>query len=409
MGPITLFDKSFLQSLSLDESVWFDYFYLTNIAPVFYVETLADLEKAVRKGRTPDQEVGIIANKTPEMHSSPNTFHQRMVTANLLGHEIPMNSTIVMSGGRAVETADRKAIIFDLPPEREAFERWQKGEFLDVERLFAKTWRSFLKLSSLALFQPIFTTAGVLPKCHSLEEAKLVAESIIELKENQRNLIPLIFELLYINKKYILEVNKAWASKNFPPLKEFAPYAAYVLTIEIFFYIAINSELVQKEINSKTDFGYLYYLPFCMIFVSSDNLHRRCAPLFLRKDQDFVWGLDLKEDLRRIDGFYDALPTTEKEKGLYAMAVYPPEDENLLTTRLWDRFLPKWREHKEERPILKDKEDEKRIVKEIIKVAEAKTVDPNTVDFNSKNADAMILKRSVRKKKGKWWQVPKDL
>ena len=60
MGPITLFDKSFLQSLSLDESVWFDHFFLTNVAPIFYVETLADLNKTVRKERTPEQEVSIM-------------------------------------------------------------------------------------------------------------------------------------------------------------------------------------------------------------------------------------------------------------------------------------------------------------------------------------------------------------
>ena len=36
MGPITLFDKSFLQAISLDEAVWFDRF----VCPVFYVETL---------------------------------------------------------------------------------------------------------------------------------------------------------------------------------------------------------------------------------------------------------------------------------------------------------------------------------------------------------------------------------
>ncbi len=65
MGPITLFDKSFLQSLSLDESVWFDHFFPTNLCPLFYVETLADLDKAVRSGRTPEQEVGIIASVHP--------------------------------------------------------------------------------------------------------------------------------------------------------------------------------------------------------------------------------------------------------------------------------------------------------------------------------------------------------
>jgi hypothetical protein len=48
--------KSFLQSLSVDESVWFDHFFIPNICPLFYVETLADLEKSVREGRTPERE-----------------------------------------------------------------------------------------------------------------------------------------------------------------------------------------------------------------------------------------------------------------------------------------------------------------------------------------------------------------
>ena len=69
-GPITLFDKSFLQGLSVDESVWFDDFFYPIICPLFYVETLADLEKAARDGRTPEQEVGFIARKSPEMHSA---------------------------------------------------------------------------------------------------------------------------------------------------------------------------------------------------------------------------------------------------------------------------------------------------------------------------------------------------
>ena len=71
MGPTILFDKSFLQSLSLDESVLFDHFFIPVICPLFYVETLADLEKAVRQGRTPEEEVGIIAQKTPEVHGTP--------------------------------------------------------------------------------------------------------------------------------------------------------------------------------------------------------------------------------------------------------------------------------------------------------------------------------------------------
>lgn len=47
IGPIFLFDKSFLQSLSVDESVWFNNFFICNVCPIFYCETLADLGKSV--------------------------------------------------------------------------------------------------------------------------------------------------------------------------------------------------------------------------------------------------------------------------------------------------------------------------------------------------------------------------
>jgi len=58
---ITLFDKSFFQSLSLDESVWFDHFYKPVVCPIFYMETLADLAHEELRGRTPDREVQILA------------------------------------------------------------------------------------------------------------------------------------------------------------------------------------------------------------------------------------------------------------------------------------------------------------------------------------------------------------
>lgn len=45
-GPILIFDKSLLEALSLDEVVWLGQFYRINMTPLFFVETLADLEKA---------------------------------------------------------------------------------------------------------------------------------------------------------------------------------------------------------------------------------------------------------------------------------------------------------------------------------------------------------------------------
>ena len=52
MGPIIIFDKSTLESLNPDEAMWLDHFFLSNITPLFFIETLPDLEKKVRIGRS---------------------------------------------------------------------------------------------------------------------------------------------------------------------------------------------------------------------------------------------------------------------------------------------------------------------------------------------------------------------
>ena len=87
MGPNLIFDKSFLQSLNLDEANWLDMFFTTNITPLFFIETLADLEKEVHKGRTPEQVVGNLATKTPDWYAHPNVHHGTLLVGELTGKE----------------------------------------------------------------------------------------------------------------------------------------------------------------------------------------------------------------------------------------------------------------------------------------------------------------------------------
>src|SRR3546814_8701552 len=63
-----------------------------------------------------------------------------------------------------------------------------------------------------------------------------------------------------------------------------------------------------------------------MVFVSSDRLHRSCAPLFLRPDQEFLWGPDLKADLRANHEALMQLPEEQKMQGLIKMHPAPLPD-----------------------------------------------------------------------------------
>ena len=145
-----------------------------------------------------------------------------------------------------------------------------------------------------------------------------------------------------------------------------------------------------------------------MLFISTDKLHRRCAPLFLREDQQFIWGEDLKGDLKNLDELYDNLSEAEKEKGLFSFASEPPRNETFLVTELWDRCIPKWRDIKISVPTL-DKTVEKKLADEVTQMAEARTLEPEKVDFDMTNPDSVTLQRKISRRKGKWWLLPKDL
>ncbi|HEA68246.1 MAG TPA: hypothetical protein ENI07_15715 [Desulfobacterales bacterium] len=411
MGPITIFDKSFLQSLNIDESVWFDKFFMTNITPLFYVETLADLEKASRAGLTPEQEVGVIADKTPQMGSNPNCHHAQLCVQNLMGNPVTMDGRILLSGGRPVKTADQSGIIFDIAPEAEALERWCNREFLIIERRIAKSWRKSLGAFDIEGALNRFNDLGVNANtCKKLEDAKSIADFIVAAKGYSFGRFQFLFDLLGLPERFFTPVFKRWGYAGCPSLQTFAPYSAHIASIELFFYIAAASNLISRvDASSKIDLAYLFYLPFCMIFVSSDKIHRRCSSLFMRNDQEFIWGPDLKADLKKIDQYYDNLPDSEKEKGLHSFATYPPKEGDFLVTRLWDRFLPKWRAQSKTKPVHRDKLVNGRIAQHVRKFANAETLKSHQADFDFKNPDAMVVKRYVHMKRGKWWILPKDL
>lgn len=409
MGPIIIFDKSFLQSLNLDEAVWLDHFFLCNICPLFYVETLSDIEKTIKKGRSAEQVVGEIASKFPELHGMPSAYHLEICIANLLGNHIPMTGQIPIRQGRPVKVAGKSSVVVEPTPEAEAFSRWQKGDFLTVERNFARFWRNQLKEVELHKSLKLLETIDIdLNNCKNLETVKLKATDFFHSTNNCDQQMRLTLSLLNVPQNMYLEIVNLWTKSGNIPLSDFAPYTAYVMIIELFFLIAMKIGLISySRASNKIDISYIHYLPFSMVFVSSDKLHRRCVPLFLRKDQEFIWGLDLKADLSKINQYYSSLAPEIKEKGIDFFAPYPPQEGEFLVTKLWDRYLQRNGKTTESEEIYS--RDEKEIVQEMNRIAESPSVTTDEIDFDVSNPDSIIIKRVVQKKKGTWYQLPKDI
>lgn len=410
MGPSALFDKSFLQSLSVDESVWFDHFFSANISPLFYIETLADLDKEMSQGKTAEQAVGNIAEKAPQMSGAPNISHLELLLASLMGYPVSMTNRPVVGGGRQVESAGKKGVNFDVSPEAKAFNRWQDGEYQKLEREFAKSWRAQIKAMTFEGSADYARSLGVdISSCKNMNDAVVAAHQIVNQTNKPYELIGFIVNTVGIPLEYQQPLVKRYQISGFPPLARFAPYAAHVIKVEVFFHICVSRGFISADRPSnKVDIAYLHYLPFCNVFISGDKLHRSTAELFMSGNQKFVWGPDLKADLGKLNSHYMKLPQEEKDKGVLAFASKPPIEGEYLTSELWDLLGTGWRKsEKDTIPITPENND--KILEHVKQFTDAPTLRPDEMFDPSDDLDSVSLQRSIRRKRGSWYQVPKDL
>ncbi len=408
-GPFLIFDKSSLESLNLDEAVMLDNFYMSNITPLFFVECLADLEKAIRSKGTPEQLVGSLATRTPESQSYPNVHHATILRGELAGKFDlkTVHSRVVLAGGRHVQLGDKKGVIFEHSPEAEAVSRWSKREFLELERNIARQWRRALTGIDLkAMVQNVATALGPWRKPNSLQDAGKMADTIIDNMDPEW-LIRFGLNLLGVSETVEYVVN-TWVQKRRPPLRDHLPYFVFLLKINIFFCLVLPTQLLSNvKPSHKIDLAYLYYLPFCSVFTSKDNFHANIIPLFLSPEQTFVNGAELKEDLNRLVAYYERLPDDVLKTGLIHFAAYPPDDTGFLTTRLWDKCLPGWRHIRDMPKPVRDPEEEKRLVEEINRQTDSPELQPSDEQDIDK-MDYTTIRRMVHPQKGRWLRFSEE-
>ena len=235
-GPVLIFDKSSLESLNLDEAALLDNFYRSNITPLFFVECLADLEKAIKSKSTPEQLVGSLADRTPDMQASANVHHMRVLQGEL-SRKFDLKAGLYrpyIEGGKIVQLGDVKGLVFQRSEEEEALVRWTRHEFLELERTFAKKWRNSLSQINLDLMvKNVMTEIGHWRKPRSLQEAKQIAETIIDYMDPEW-LIGFGLRILGVPEAAEW-VRNDWIGKRRPPLREHLPYFIFMLTIDIFF------------------------------------------------------------------------------------------------------------------------------------------------------------------------------
>ena len=367
-------------------------------------------QKKISSNSTPEQLVGSLADRTPEAQSYPNIHHMRILQGEL-SRQFDLKTVHhrpAVDGGEPVQLGDQKGIVFRRSKEAEALARWTGRHFLEVERNIAKEWRrSLTRINFNAMVKNVMGHLGHWRKPKTLEDAKQIADTIIDNMDPEW-LLRFGLDLLGVPEATDWVVND-WIERRRPPLREHVPYFVFMLTINIFFCLVLPTQLLRNVKESHTvDLAYLYYLPFCSVFTSKDNFHAQIGPLFLDPEQSFVNGIDLKEDLKRINALYSALPKEVLKTGLSNFANVPPEDTSYLITRLWDKHLPAWRSlflGRKKEPM--DPDEEKRMVEEINRLGESPDLKPHDEHDIDKLNYAMIERR-LAPKKGKWLRFSEE-
>ncbi len=179
----------------------------------------------------------IIADKFPEMSGTPCADHYNVARLDVLGiFQPPMDGRIPRSGGRNVAGGNRVGVVFDESPEMAAFRRWQNAEFYEVERSFAAGWRAALNATDLTQIATMLRTAGITARsCKSFGAAKRLAETLIQSTDKAFERLRFAVTFFNIEQPYHERIIERWTLSGKLPLHEFAPYAAFVLTVEIFF------------------------------------------------------------------------------------------------------------------------------------------------------------------------------
>src|SRR6266851_3478426 len=409
LGPSLIFDKSSLESLNLDEAVLMDNFYMSTITPLFFVECLADLEKKISSNSTPEQLVGSLADRTPDSQAYPNVHHMEILKGEL-SRQFDMKTTygrVAMAGGERVQLGDQKGVVYRRSPEREALERWTERHFLEVERNIAKNWRRALtRINFDAMVRAVMSQLAHYRKPKSVEDAKQIADTVIDYLDPEW-LIRFGLDLLGVPEvtNYVID---DWIKRRRPPLREYIPYFIFLLTINLFFCLVLPTQLLKNvKPSHQVDLAYLYYLPFCSVFTSKDNFHAQIVPLFLNENQTFVNGTEFKDELKRLNEYYSALSEGERKTGLINFAKYPPDDTSFLTTRLWDKYLPRWRDIKAKPKEPLDPEAEKKLIEELNRMSDSPALQSHD-EQNSDKLDYFTVIKNVRMRKGKWQRFSSD-
>ena len=343
-APIVVFDKSAFEAVSYRDHFFVLKHLRHNLVPILVVEIMADLSKC-DEPRRPTELVLDLARKFHGGGPPLNTDHLSLLAHNLLGQAVAMDGRICLPRIDKVPCKDGGyGLMVPTSPLNESILRWARGQFTRNEEETAGEWRRASEALSMEHVQRLLEANYViLPRAASLREALSNVDDLLNATALQNVWLDALLQQGVLGDADVLRVRTRWAGRSSICISDFAPYASYCLRLTLLLASAQRSGLVGARPTDSVDLMYLYYLPFCQVFVSDDRIHKALAPLIIRSDQQFVKGQTLKADLHRLKDFWTDLQPTKRARLQFALGFWPPPLRDSLVHSLWKRYMAPWR------------------------------------------------------------------
>jgi hypothetical protein len=337
MGPWIILDKNVIQSLPMPAVCELSRYFRSNVTPVLLMEILADLSKDPRNADKSAKFVQALAHKALPMDSFTNMHYIKLCASNLLGNEVPMLRKAIIGGGQQVKTNDGKiGLHVAIQPENEAILRWGWGEFSKEDIEFALAWRTN---SHAHDFDAQRRDAPKL-KMQSLAEVEKYVDMMLSNADKQERLLRDFMTCLRFPEEWRAPIMKRWNRHEHIGLVTFAPYFFHCLRVETLFLAGVSNGFLSTKSTNIIDIEYLFYAPFCEVFVTGDKFLKTLATFVLTKDQSLLDGQKFQSELRQLATARAVVADKE--------AVEP--DESSLIQELWKKhrkgFVPQARKQR---------------------------------------------------------------
>lgn len=338
-------DKSLIQALNAEEAKYLNRYYSLVLTPILLRELQSMLAKEPKKNEDFQSKLSILAKRVDSIHSYIPPNASSLAGANLMGQEIPMTGQVPLGNSKMVRTrAGTYGAIFDEPPEQAILRRWKQGYFLENDKTLAKKIRqNDHSVDLLQLQKEINGQLNNFPNFKELSDiVKWLDNNFFDNVSQELHLRYSAHNLLDPAETEHLVTR--WKDAGQPLFSKLCPYAFYIYRCHIIYIVGLGKGLIPSAKSEKThlDIQYIYYLPFCMTFTSSDGFMLSFARFFARENQSIILGEDLKRDLKQVSQYFFALSLEQKKTINDEYGEYPPEKAAPLTAAVWaDHMLPR--------------------------------------------------------------------